>query len=116
MDKIYIGNSIPDGYIYGEVTRDYVTLYNKPSFHNESATYYRIYYNYSSDLVVSGTTDFNSYYTTTFNELPVSRSFLDRPDAFKICSITFIITFLCVFLLNCLTSFVKRGGALGGLL
>lgn len=81
MDKIYVNSDvIPSDYVYGEITDNYITLYNKPSFQNETATYYRIYYKYSSDLVVSGTQTFGQYYTTTFSELPISHDVQDRPD------------------------------------
>lgn len=113
-DKIYIFDTIPDGYIYGEINRDYIDLYNKESFRNETATYYRIYYNYSSALVVPGTRSFSNY-TTTFSELPVSRDFFDRPDCYKIISITFILCLLGLWLVNLITSSIKRGGLLGGL-
>nr|DAD72611.1 MAG TPA: hypothetical protein [Inoviridae sp. ctD5y3] len=32
-DKVYITDEIPDGYVYGEVTDDYVILYNKEIFY-----------------------------------------------------------------------------------
>ncbi len=82
-DKVYITDEIPDGYVYGEVTDDYVILYNQKSFRNETADYYKIYFNYSSGLVVHGTQYFGNY-TTTFEDIAVSRDILDRPDFFNI--------------------------------
>lgn len=114
-DKIYVPDSIPHGYVYGEITRDYIDLYNKSSFRDETATYYRIYYNYSSGLVQERTRTFSSY-NTTFGELPTSREVFDRPD---FCNILSCVFFVCIFgflLFNIITSFVRRGGLLSDLL
>lgn len=91
MDKIYTNpDVIPSDYVFGEITDNYITLYNKPSFHNETATYYRIYYKYSSDLVVSGTQTFGQYYSVTYPRLPISHDVQDRPDFVNILVITLI--------------------------
>lgn len=113
-DKIFLPSEIPEGYIYGEVTRDYVDLYNKSDFRNETTTYYRIYYNYSSGLVVPYTRTFGNY-TTSYSSLPVSRDFFDRPDFFSIVIIVFIIAIFGLWLTNIVTSAVRKGGLLGGL-
>ena len=113
-DKVYITDEIPAGYVYGEVTDDYVILYNQKSFRNETADYYKIYFNYSSGLVTHGTQYFGNY-TTTFEDIDVSRDILDRPDFFNILGITIVFTLCGIWLLNLLTSFIKRGGVLGGL-
>lgn len=106
-DKVYITDEIPDGYVYGEVTDDYVILYNQKSFRNETADYYKIYFNYSSGLVTHGRQYFGNY-TTTFDDIDVSRDILDRPDFFNILSVTIIFTLCGIWLLNLITSFVKR--------
>lgn len=113
-DNIYLTSDIPDGFIYGEVTRDYIDLFNKNSFRNENAIFYRIYYNYSSGLVVPGTRSFGNY-TTTYQQLPVSRDFFDRPDFYSIVIIVFVISIFGLWLVNLITSIFKRGGLLGGL-
>lgn len=106
-DKVYITEQIPDGYVYGRVTDEYVILYNKKSFRNETADYYKIYFNYSSGLVVHDTQSFGNY-TTTFEDIPVSRDVLDRPDFLNILGVTIIFTLCGIWLLNLITSFVKR--------
>lgn len=106
-DKVYITDEIPDGYVYGEVTDDYVILYNQKSFRNETADYYKIYFNYSSGLVTHGTKYFGNY-TTTFDDIDVSRDILDRPDFFNILGITIVFTLCGIWLLNLITSFIKR--------
>lgn len=115
-DKIYIGNDIPDGYIYGNVTDTYIELFNKPNFQNETATCYRIYYRYSDNLVVETTRSFSNYNPTVYPELPVSRDVFDRPHFCNIFIIVFGLSLFGVWLLNLITSIIKRGGLLGGLL
>ena len=41
-DKVYVPDEVPSNFIYGEITRDYVDLYPKSSFYNETTDYYRI--------------------------------------------------------------------------
>lgn len=114
-DKIYVPDSIPQDYVYGEITRDYVDLYNKGSFRDETVTYYRIYYNYSSGLVQERTRTFSSY-NTTFAELPTSREVFDRPDFCNILSCVFFVCIFGILLFNIITSFVRKGGLFNDLL
>ena len=114
-DKIYIPDTVPDGYIYGSINNYYVDLFNKPSFQNETATYYRIYYSYSDGLVTSNTRSFSNYNPTTFEQLPVSRSVFDRPDFINIVGVTLLFAFCGIWLFNLITSFIRKGGLLGGL-
>lgn len=44
MDTLFIGD-IPTTYKYAQFSNDYITLYDKSSFRNETANFYRIYYN-----------------------------------------------------------------------
>lgn len=114
-DKIFLGSSIPDGYEYAVYNNSYITLYNQPSAQGETLTYYRIYFPYSYDLVSTGQTSFSNYSRTTFEHVETSRSFLDRPDSFKIVTIIFVIVVFAVWLLNMFTSLIRKGGLLGGL-
>lgn len=115
-DKIYVPEEIPSNYVYGEITRDYVDLYNKSSFQNETATYYRIYYNYSSALIQERTRTFSSYNPTTFAELPTSREVFDRPDFVNILSCVFFVCIFGILLFNIITSFIRKGGLFNDLL
>lgn len=114
-DKIYVPDSIPQDYVYGEITRDYVDLYNKSSFRDETVIYYRIYYNYSSGLVQERTRTFSSY-KTTFAELPTSREVFDRPDFCNILSCVFFVCIFGILLFNIITCFVRKGGLFNDLL
>lgn len=115
-DRVYLPDSIPQDYVYGEITRDYVDLYNKRSFQNETATYYRIYYNYSSGLVQERIRTFSSYNPTTFSELPTSREVFDRPDFCNILSCVFFVCIFGILLFNIITSFIRKGGLFNELL
>ena len=115
-DKVYLSDCIPQGYVYGEITRDYVDVYNKSVFQNETATYYRIYYNYSSGLVQERTRTFSSYNPTTFALLPTSREVFDRPDFVNILSCVFFVCIFGILLFNIITSFVRKGGLFNDLL
>ena len=59
-DKIYVPDEVPSNFKYGEITRDYVDLYPKSSFYDETTDYYRIYYNYSSGIVQKKQRTFSS--------------------------------------------------------
>ena len=115
-DKIFLGSSIPDGYQYAQFNNSYITLYNQPSAQGETLTYYRIYFPYSYDLVSTGSTTFSNYSRTYFDQVETSRSFFDRPDAYKVVTIIFVIVFFAIFLFNIFTSIFRKGGIFGGLL
>ena len=115
-DKVYVPEEIPSNYIYGEITGDYVDLYPKSNFSNETTDYYRIYYNYSSGLVQKKSRDFGGYYTTHFDVLPTTREVFDRPDFCNILSCVFFVTIFGIMLFNIITSFVRKGGLFNDLL
>lgn len=114
-DKIYVPEEIPSNYVYGEVTNNYVDLYPKSSFVNETTDYYRIYYNYSSGLFQKKSRTFGSY-ATYYDTLPVSREVFDRPDFVNILSCVFFVCIFGVLLFNIITSFVRKGGLFNDLL
>lgn len=111
-DSIYVPKDIPETYKYGIVNRDYVQLYDRPSVVGDY-DYYTIYYNYSPALYTK--TSANSTYVREYQELPVSRKFLDRPDAFNILAIVLMGSVVGIWLFNFFTSAFKKGGFFGGL-
>lgn len=115
MDKLYISD-IPSEYHYAQISGDYITLFNKPSASNETLDYYRIYFKVSPGFYVQGSQTFGNYNTTSFIDVDVSNSVWDRPDIDGILTSVFILAFLGVFLINLVTSIIKKGGILGGLL
>lgn len=74
-----------------------------------------------STIVLHGTyihrtVNFGNWQSQTFAEYPVSSNFVYRNDFGWICTVTMIFVILFVFLCNLVTSTVRRGGVLGGLL
>lgn len=114
-DTLYISD-IPEEYHFADFNDWYVDLYNQPSARNETLTYYRIYYNCSPGTYVTGTRTFGSYNTTYFDDYPVSGEVWYRPDLDGILTCVFIIAFFGAFLINLITSIVKKDGLLGRLL
>lgn len=73
-----------------------------------------VYPNYSEfpDFCYIGQT----YSTNQVVSADFTNEFIARPDNYKICSVLFVIVIFAIFLINIITSFVRRGGVLGGLL
>lgn len=115
-DKVYVPDEVPSNFKYGEITRDYVDLYPKSSFRDETTDYYRIYYNYSSGIVQKKQRTFGSYSTTYYDVLPTSREVFDRPDFCNILSCVFFVTIFGIMLFNIITSFIRKGGLFNDLL
>lgn len=115
MDTLYIGD-IPLEYKYAQFSNGYITLYNKSYGNNETLDYYRIYTNNNGFYYSQGQTTFGNYNTTYFQEINVSDKWVYRSD-FGIIIISAFVCFLFffVFLFNIVTSFIRKGGVLGGL-
>lgn len=116
MDIVYIGENIPSEYHYAIFGNGYIDLYNTSELRSGTFDYYRIYTNcngfyYKHDSQYYGLT--NNPVTTIVG---VSDKVCYRADFPHIITMTFIIVFFGVFLLNILTSLVRKGGVLGGLL
>lgn len=114
MDTLYTGD-IPSDYKYGTISSDYITLYNKPSGHNETLHYYRIYNSNNGWFYSEGDTTFGQYNTSYFMEFKTSNNWMYRTDIDKIFVVCFIIFFMFIFVFNIVTSVFKKGGVFGGL-
>lgn len=115
MDTLYIGD-IPQEFHYAIFNNGYIDLYNTDTLHNNIYTRYRIFTNvkgfyYSVDSVQVGT--FQTNYATDIN---VTDKITYRQDFPSIVTVTFILAVFGVWLLNIITSMVRKGGVLGGLL
>lgn len=115
MDTLYIGD-IPNTYKYAVFNNNYIDLYNEPILHNNTYDYYRIYTNYDYFLYSKNSATYSNYQTQYTTELKITDNPCYRKDFAQICIILFIIVFFAIFLLNIITSSVKRGGVLGGLI
>lgn len=115
MDKIYIGD-IPKEYHYALWGSNYVDLFNTPVLSsNDTYNYYRLYF-YDNTFLYSEGTRQGSYYTTSLQDVQVTDDFFYRRDIDSIFSMCFVVLLGIVFCINLVTSFIKKGGMLGGLL
>lgn len=113
MDTLYLGD-IPLDYKYAVFNNGYITLYNKPSARNETLSYYRIYTNVNGFYYSTGSQNFGSN-TNYFTEVEVSNNIVYRQDIDSIFLMTFILVIFGLWLLNFITSCIRKGGVLGGL-
>ena len=115
-DILYVDKDIPEEYRYMDFHEEYIDLYNKSSFRDETTTVYRIYHCISPNTYYTYNKTFSNYNTTTYQEYPRTDDICYRQDFPQICTTVFIICILFVFLLNIVTSIFKKGGVLSGLL
>lgn len=115
MDKLYIGD-IPNSYHYAIFSDNHIDLYNRENLTNGTYDFYRIYYNYDGFLYSHGSQNYSSYNTTYATSIDVTDDFYYRKDFSDILLSSFIYIVFIIFLLNIVTSAVKKGGSLGGLL
>lgn len=114
MDTIYIGD-IPKEFHFARFGTDYIDLFNTDTlYNNQNYTYYRIYM-YDNLFAYSVGTTSGSYYSQTLQNVDVSNNKVYRRDFGDICVIVALMVGFGVWLLNLLTSVVRKGGVLGGL-
>lgn len=116
MDKLYVGD-IPSDYCYARFSDNYIDLYNVPVLNsNTEYDYYRIYM-YDNQFLYSYNTNVVGYYSSYTNTLiETTDNVMYRRDIDSIFIVTFIFILLAIFLINIITSAVRRGGIFGGLL
>lgn len=116
-DVLYIGD-IPSEYHYAIFSNYYIDLYNTDTIRpNNTYNYYRVYMydNYFAYDIRTRTT--SSYQTIEYaNDIPVSVNVNTRRDAPSIWVMIFIGIFGLVILFNLVTSMIRKGGMLGGLM
>lgn len=115
MDTLFIGD-IPQEYHYALFNNGYIDLYNTPNLTNGTYNFYRVYTNAGGFYYRFLSTTYSQYNTTFAQEISVTNNNCYRQDFPDICLVTFFIVFFTVFLFNILTSIIRKGGALGGLL
>lgn len=116
MDKVYIGNNIPTEYHFALFGNGYIDLYNTDNLRNGTYDYYRIYTNCNGFYYKHD----SQYYGLTSNPVTTIVGVTDqvcyRPDFPNIMIMTFILVLFGVWLVNLMTSMIRKGGVLGGLL
>ena len=114
MDTIYIGD-IPQDFHFARFGSDYIDLFNTETLvNNQNYTYYRIYM-YDNLFTYSVGSTSGSYYNQTLQDVNVSNNKVYRRDFGDICVIVALMVGFGVWLLNLMTSIIRKGGVLGGL-
>lgn len=116
MDKLYVGD-IPLDFKYADFNSNYIDLYNVPFLQsNRDYTYYRVYL-YDNTFLYSELHEStgNYYYNKNLQEVFVTDNPMYRRDIDSILIITLLFCLVGLWLINLVTSFVKKGGVLGGL-
>ena len=115
MDKLYIAD-ISTEYCYADFHENYIDLYKQSEFNQyDVVDYYRLYFNVSP-----GT--YQHLYrvieeeTTAYQAYDVTNDWVYRSDVTDIFTTVFLFIVFFLFLFNIVTSFLKKGGLLGGLL
>lgn len=114
-DILYVGN-VPPEYHYADFNEFYVDLFNTPVIEaNKEYTFYRVYLYDNYFAVSENTFNTSEYIIGGLVDIPVSDNIVYRRDFDSICFITFVFVLLGVWLLNLITSLIRKGGVLGGL-
>lgn len=117
--NFYIPNGIGDDYKYIVPSGDYYDVYNTNYLEpNQTYNYYRFYNNLDQDMYIQQqrqTSQYN-YGWLTCIEIQPQHDYIYRKDYPSIVSTSFIICCCIVLLLNLMTSVIKKGGVLSGLL
>lgn len=114
MDTIYIGD-IPTEFHYARFGSNYIDLFNTNELaNNRRYTYYRIYM-YDNLFEYDVRSQEGSYYNETLQDVSVSQSKVYRRDFGDICIIVALMVGFGIWLLNLMTSLIRKGGVLGGL-
>lgn len=115
MDTFYIGD-IPVEFHYARFGSNYIDLFNTNElYNNRTYTYYRVYL-YDNLFVYDVRSQEGSYYNETLQDVKVSQDKVYRRDFGDICIIIAIMVGFGIWLLNLMTSLIRKGGVLGGLL
>lgn len=103
-----------DNQAYFRLSGDTLFVYKENPVSDRQVYTCYVYPNYTDlpDFCYIGQT----YSTNQVVSTEYTNEFIARPDNYKICSVLFVIVIFAIFLVNIITSFVKRGGVLSGLL
>lgn len=118
MKKLYVPEGITGDFKYIVPGNGYYDLYNTNYLSSNSIyTYYRFYNSVDSDIyqVLQRSTSYG-YGDLNAIEIVPTNNFIYRNDFTNICIVSFIFIFGIIVLFNIITSFIKKGGLLGGLI
>lgn len=115
-DCLYIGD-IPKEFHYASFNEFYVDLFNTDNIDtNGEYPFYRVYLYDNCFFYTIHALHTSEYTIEPPHDIKVSSNIVYRRDFDSILFITFIFILLGVWLLNLITSCVRKGGVLGGLL
>ena len=115
MDILYTGD-IPSEYHYAIFNNGYIDLYNTNVLHNNTYNFYRVYTNVNGFYYDYKSTNVGSYTTTYTTDVEISSNPCYRTDFPSILFMTVLFTLIGIWFINLLSSIVRKGGVLGGLL
>lgn len=116
MDKVYIGDSIPADYHFALFGNGYIDLYNTDVLQNGTFDYYRIYTNNNGFYYSHNSQRYSLTSDTRATLVGVTNNVCYRHDFPNIMIMTLIFVLFGLFLFNIVTSLIRKGGLLGGLL
>lgn len=114
MDTLYVGN-VPENYKYARFNDNSIDLFDVDTLEDgEIYLYYHIplydnYFAYNIDFLSSNE-------NVTLTEVNTTKNICYRRDFGGICNISFAFVLFGVVLVNIVTSIIRKGGVLGGLL
>ena len=114
MDVLYTGD-IPSDYHYAIFNNGYIDLYNSNTLHNNTYTRYRVFTNVNGFYYSIDNVNVSQYTTTYTTSINTSNNLCYRHDFPSILFMTLAFTFVGIWLLNLMTSLIRKGGILGGL-
>lgn len=115
MDTLYIGD-IPQEYHYALFNNGYIDLYNTDTLHNNTYTFYRVYTNCGGFYYRIYEQSYSQYNTTYTQDINVTDNKCYRQDFPSILFMTICFTLIGLWLFNLITSLIRKGGLLGGLI
>lgn len=115
MDTLYIGE-IPQDFQYAIFNNGYIDLYNTEILHNDTYQSYRIFTNNNGFYYEPRTVTIGQYTTTYTRQIDVSNNPVYRQDFPSILFMTLVFSVFGIWLFNIITSVIRKGGLLGGLL
>lgn len=112
--KLYVPKDIPSEYVYvANITNTYYDLYNTNDIAGKTVDYIRVYYALDDDLYLTFRQTYSQYNTLVCKEIVQSHSIFAKHNSLQVFGITFIVCFFIIFVINIMTSIVKKGGILG---
>lgn len=117
MIKVFLPEEIAEEYkflVFGDNYVDYYSTDNLVS--GNTYTYYRCYYMYDSDLLQERSITPTNNVVLDSVEVETTHDYIYRKDYANICQTAFIYIIGFIVLLNIMTSIIKKGGVLSGLI